>query len=121
MVEKAKGAILFILIASIVLCLAFAVKLYLKAGENRKLFEKEMVFRLDMEEKTSKLMKEKMDLIAVLKNKDSEIQNKNELISELNQTVAEQNTQIDNLEIELRGMTLLKDKLEYNLKEELSR
>jgi len=95
--------------------------LYLKAGENRKLFEKEMAFRLDMEEKVSKLMKEKMDLITVLKNNDSEIQKKNKLISELNQTAAEQKTQIDNLEIELRGMTLLKDKLENNLKEELSK
>ena len=79
-----------------------------------------MAFRLDMEENVNKLRNEKMDLTTAIQDKDLEIQDKDKLITELNKTVADQKETIESLQLELKGMTLLKEQLENNLKTELS-
>lgn len=119
--DRAKGTILFIFIILTIIGFIFAFNSNIKANENRKLFEKEMAFRLDMEEKVSKLRNEKMDLTTALKNKDLEIQQKDQLIKDLNQTISEQKVKIEILQSELKKATLLKEELEDNLKEELSK
>ncbi|MBL7196484.1 MAG: hypothetical protein ISS47_00140 [Candidatus Omnitrophica bacterium] len=119
--DRAKGTILFIFIILAIIGFIFAFNSNIKANENRKLFEKEMAFRLDMEEKVSKLRNEKMDLTTALKNKDLEIQQKDQLIKDLNQTISEQKVKIEILQSELKKATLLKEELEDNLKEELSK
>jgi hypothetical protein len=99
---------------------SFAFNYNIKAGENRRLFEKEMAFRLDMEEKVTNLRNENIELAAVLKSKDLEIKQKDQLIVDYGQSDSNQQETIENLRLELKGMTLLKEQLEKNLREELS-
>jgi predicted transcriptional regulator len=120
MKDRAKNTLLFIFAILAIVGIAFAFSSFMKSGENRKLFEKEMAFRLDMEEKVSKLRNEKMDLITELKNKELEVQqtqNKEKIISELNQKLDEQNVKIESLQSELGSLKLLKDELEAKLNE----
>lgn len=85
------------------------------------MFEKEMAFRLDMEERVTNLRSENMELLANLKSKDLEIKKKDQLITDFSKKDSAQRETIENLQLELKGMTLLKEQLEKNLKDELSR
>ncbi|MFC1646175.1 hypothetical protein ACFL2Y_03250 [Candidatus Omnitrophota bacterium] len=120
MASRTKEPVLLVLVILTIIGFIFAFNSNTKADKNRKLFEKEMAFRLDMEEKVSKLRNENMDLATALKNKDLDIRQKVELIGDLNQTVSDQNTEIESLKSELRKVTLLKEQLESDLKEALS-
>lgn len=115
-----KKTTLFIFIVLLLISFAIGIKLNVKASDNRKLFEKEMAFRLDMEEKVSKLRNENMELLTAIKNKDLELIEKDQLIASLTQSYGDQKGLIESLQLELKGMTLLKDQLEENLKTELS-
>ena len=118
--DRVRRTILFIFSILVIIGFAFAFNYNQNANVNRKLFEKEMAVRFDMEEMVSKLRSEKMDLITALKNKNLEILKKEELAADFNQTIADQKEVIENLRLELKGMTLLKRQLEKSLKEELS-
>jgi uncharacterized coiled-coil protein SlyX len=119
--ERLRRTFLIIFTVLIIIGFGFAINFSMKADVNRKLFEKEMAFRLDMEEKVSKLREDNLELATALKNKDLEYQEKDELIAELNKTVSDQQNAIEGLRLELKGMTLLKDQIEDNLKTELSK
>lgn len=119
--DRSRKTILLILAILVIIGFSYAINLNLRANENRKLFEKEMAFRLDMEEQVSKLRTDKMELTTVLKNRDLEIKQKNELIAELDKTNSDQKDTIASLQLELKGMTLLKEQLENSLKVELSK
>lgn len=119
--DKTKDLTLFIFILLTILGFAFAFSTSMKADKNKRLFEKEMAFRLDMEEQLSKLRNEKINLTSLQNEKDAEIQRKNQLIENLEKTVSEKNSEIANLQSELEKLTLLKEKLEDNLKEELAK
>ena len=118
--DRARRMVFFIFAILVVAGFGFAINFNLKAKENRRAFENEMAFRLDMEENVNKLRNEKMDLTTAIQDKDLEIQDKDKLITELNKTVADQKETIESLQLELKGMTLLKEQLENNLKTELS-
>ena len=119
--DKTKEKALLIFIILTIIGFIFAFNTNVKANKHKKLFEKEMAFRLDMEEKVSKLRNEKMNLTTTLRDKDLEVQRKNRLIENLDQTISGQEAEIDELQSELEKLTLLKEKLEDNLKEELSK
>lgn len=119
--DKTKDLYLFIFIILTIIGFIFAFNGSIKAGKNQKLFEKEMAFRLDMEEAVTKLRSEKMNLTTTLKDKDLEIKRNNEKIENLSNIISGQETKINALSSELQKESLLKDKLEDNLKEELSK
>ena len=89
--DKTKDLTLFIFILLTIIGFAFAFSTSIKSDKNKKLFEKEMAFRLDMEEQLSKLRNEKINLTSGLNEKDTEIQRKNQLIENLEKTVTEKN------------------------------
>lgn len=119
--DRVAKTILLIFAILIIIGFSFAFNLNVKANESRKLFEKEMAFRLDMEEQVSKLRTDKMELTTILKNRDLEIKQRNELIAELNKVISDKEDTIAKLQLELKGMTLLKEQLENSLKTELSK
>ena len=119
--NKAKDIRLLIFITLTIIAFMFAFNGNIKADRNKKLFEKEMAFRLDMEEKLSKIRNEKINLITVLKDRELEIKRNTERINSLNNIISEKNKEIENLQTELEKLNLLKEKLEDNLKEELSK
>lgn len=116
---KTKDAALLIFIVLTILGFLLALNMNLKANKFNRGFQKEMAFRLDLEEGVNKLRSEKMDLTNMLMDKDLEIKKNKELIENLNQVISEQQADIKKLQSELEKLTLLKDKLEDNLKEEL--
>ncbi|MDD5005194.1 MAG: hypothetical protein PHS93_01660 [Candidatus Omnitrophica bacterium] len=103
---------IFMVLAIIGFILAFNTGA--EAGKYKKLFEKEMAFRLDMEEKVNNFRNEKMSLTTALQDKDQEIE-------KLKSAVATKENDITKLQSDLDQMTLLKNKLEENLKEELAK
>lgn len=118
MKDRTRSAVSFVLAILVIIGFAVAFNSNNKANKNRKAFEKEMAFRLDMEEKVSKLRNDKMELTTQLKTKDVEIQKKDQLLADLNKTVSQQQETIETLQLELKGMTLLKNELEDDLKAE---
>ncbi|NQU19269.1 hypothetical protein HQ550_03850 [bacterium] len=120
MVSKPKGVALPVFVVVAVIALIFAFNASAGANKYKKLFEKEMAFRLDMEEKVDNLRNEKVNLANILKDKNLEIQKKDQLISALNDGVAGKDAEVNRLQSELKKLDLLKQKLEDNLKDALS-
>ena len=120
MVLKSKGVALPVFVVVAVIALIFAFNASAGASKYKKLFEKEMAFRLDMEEKVGNLRNEKVNLTNILKDKNLEIQKKDQLISALNDGVAGKDAEVNRLQSELKKLDLLKQKLEDNLKDALS-
>ena len=116
-----KDLILLFVIILTVLSIAFAANTITKSNKFKRAFEKEMAFRLDMEERVSKLRNEKLDLTNKLKDRDLEIKELNMKIELLEKDIADQESKVKQLQVELNTMTLLKEKLEDNLKEELAK
>lgn len=114
---------IFVLCIAIVaaVSIALAVNTTIKSDKLKRAFEKEMAFRLDSEERVTKLRNEKLDLTNQIKDRDLEIKklkaNTDLLLSDLTKT-EEELTQVRK---DLQTMTLLKDKLEESLKGELSK
>ena len=128
MSERFKDITLLVLIIVAMICFIFAVSANIKAGNYRNSFEKEMAFRLDMEEKVTKLRADKLGLAESLKDKELEIQKKGNLIENISQEISKNKADIQSLrdkvkglQVELEKMNLLKEKLEDNLKEELAK
>lgn len=117
--DKTKDLALLIFIILTIIGLILSFSTYIKLNMYKKSFEKEMAFRLDMEEKVNKLRSEKVELTASLQDKNLDIQRKGQLIENLNSVVSGNETEIKRLQSELERLALLKDKLEENLKDEL--
>ncbi len=118
--NKIRKPIFFFVAVLAILGFLLAFNFNMKANDNRKLFEKEMAFRLDMEEKVSKLRSENMELTSAVKNKDLEIQKKDQAIADFEQASSKQKESVDSLQLELKAMTLLKNQLEEDLRQALS-
>ena len=126
--DKFKDMALFVIIVIAIIGFIFAISISIKANSYKNNFEKEMAFRLDMEEKVTKLRTERIDLTTALKDRELEIKKKDNLIESLNQEIVKNNTEIQSfrvkikdLQVELEKVNLLKEKIEDNLKEELSK
>jgi len=119
--NKIRKPIFFFVAVLAILGFLLAFNFNMKANDNRKLFEKEMAFRLDMEEKVGKLRSENMELTSAVKNKDLEIQKKDQLLNDLDQVASQHKEVMESLQLELKAMTLLKNQLEKDLRQALSR
>ena len=80
-----------------------------------------MAFRLDMEERLTKLRNETLEFTNALKDKEVEIKKQGIRIELLEKDIANKETEFQKLQTELNAMTLLKEKLEENLKEEFTK
>ena len=103
------------------LSIVFAVNTTIKSDKFRRAFEKEMAFRLDMEERVAKLRNEALELTNALKEKEVEIKRQGIRIELLEKDTAHKETDFQKLQTELDTLILLKEKLEENLKEELAK
>ncbi|MDD5617763.1 MAG: hypothetical protein PHG69_01590 [Candidatus Omnitrophica bacterium] len=83
----------------------FAFSANNESQKYKKLFEKEMAFRLDMEEKVNQLRNEKIELTTAMDNKAIEIQEKDTKITELNKIIDSKDTVLKNLQIEIEKAT----------------
>jgi peptidoglycan hydrolase CwlO-like protein len=108
---KAPNKSLFLLIPILNILAAvafvFAFSANGEAQKYKKLFEKEMAFRLDMEEKVNQLRSEKVEFTSVVDNKDSEIKEKDNKISELTKIVDSKDTEIADLKAEVEKLSSL--------------
>jgi len=118
---KAKDIALLILILMTTLGFILAINANGKAAKFRGSFEKEMAFRLDMEERVTKLRSENLKLTAVLKDKDLEIQENKTTIAGLNELATTLKEDIQSLQLELKEAVALKQKLVDSLREELDK
>lgn len=125
---ESKGILLPVLVVVIIISFIFAFNVNAQANKYKKLFEKEMAFRLDMEEKVSNSRNEKINLTIALKDKDLEIQKKDQLIENLNQAISQKDSEIsqkdseiNRIQSELQKSNLLKQRLEEDLAQELTK
>lgn len=115
-----KDIFVFVGMVVAVLSIAVAVNTAIKSDAFKRKFEKEMAFRLDLEERVTKLRNEKLELANSLKDKELEVKNRRATTELLDKEITNKDTEIQKLQSELRTMTLLKNKLEEDLKEELT-
>ncbi|MDD5291602.1 MAG: hypothetical protein PHY46_00245 [Candidatus Omnitrophica bacterium] len=95
--RKGLAVLLPVLIILTAVAFVFAFSASTDTQKYKKLFEKEMAFRLDMEEKVSQLRNEKIELTAAIDSKDLEIKGKDKKIQELNDIIETKDTEIKNL------------------------
>ena len=119
--KGAKDLIILFIVIIAILAIVLAVNSNLKSDKNRRAFEKEMALRLDVEERVSKLRQENLGLAAELKDKDLKIKKDEIRIELLEKDIADKEGRLAKIKKELDTMTLLKEKLEDNLKEELAK
>lgn len=124
MANQPKGMLTPVLVILVVIGFIFAFSVNAQVSKYKKLFEKEMAFRLDIEEEVNNLRSEKMGLTTALKDNVLEIQKKDGLINNLNQAISkaisEKDAEISNLQLELQKSNLLKQSLEERLASELT-
>ena len=121
MSNRAKDILILVIVCIAALALIFAFNMGRELGKRKTDLDKEISFRFDMEQKVDSLSAEKLELIATLKNKDMEIQKLTGELEKANQAFDIQEDKIEGLQKNLLEMTLLKEKLEQNLKEELGK
>ena len=121
MSTRVKDVILIIAVVAAVISMMIAFNVSVKADKHKRSFEKEMAFRLDMEEKVTRLRNEKVDLLAKIKDKDLAIQKKDASIKQLKKDISQAQDEIERLQLELERSNLLKQQLEENLKDVLSK
>jgi len=85
------------LIIFIAVAFVFAFTANTEAQRYKKLFEKEMAFRLDMEEKVGQLRNEKIELTNAIDSKDSEIKSRDKKIVELNDIIEARDAEVKDL------------------------
>jgi peptidoglycan hydrolase CwlO-like protein len=101
---------IFIILAAVAFVFAFSANG--EAQKYKKMFEKEMAFRLDMEEKVNQLRSEKIEFTSTVDNKDSEIKEKDNKISELNKAIDSKDTEISGLKAEVDKLNSLNSQLQ---------
>lgn len=118
--DKKDVIVLFTTIVAVV-SIVVAVNVMIKSDRVRRAFENEMAFRLDSEERVNKLRNENINLATQLKDKELAIQKQKGSLDTLQQDLEKTKEALAQTEKELQTMTLLKEKLEENLKVELSK
>lgn len=118
--DKKDVIVLFATIVAVV-SIVVAVNVMIKSERVKRAFENEMAFRLDSEERVNKLRNENINLATQLKDKELAIQKHKGSLDTLQQDLKKTKEALAQTEKELQTMTLLKEKLEENLKVELSK
>ncbi|HOX54255.1 MAG: hypothetical protein PHI86_03640 [Candidatus Omnitrophica bacterium] len=112
--EQLKDRILIALSILTVMCLVLAISASLASSKSKRALQKEMILRMENEEKLSTLTPKMDSVEAQLKNAQANIDG-------LNKQLEDQNLINKELGRELKEMTELKKVLEKNLKETLAR
>lgn len=114
---------IFVLFATIVtiVSIAFAINTKIKSEKSEQKFANEMAFRMDLEERVTKLRNEKLGLTNLLKDKEVAIKKQKIRIELLEKDIARKETKLGLLRSDLRATILLKERLEEDLKEELKK
>lgn len=114
---------IFVLFATIVavVSIAFAINTKIKLEKSEQKFANEMAFRMDLEERVTKLRNEKLGLTNLLKDKEVAIKKQKIRIELLEKDIARKETKLGLLRSDLRATILLKERLEEDLKEELKK
>jgi len=104
-----KGILLLmpILIVLAAVAFVFAFSASGEAQKYKKLFEKEMAFRLDIEEKVNQLRSDKIEFTSTVDSKNMEIKAKEDKISELTKVVDSKDTEITSLKAEVDKLNSL--------------
>lgn len=114
--KPAKG--LFILLPIFIIltvaAFVFAFSVNTEVQKYKKLFEKEMAFRLDMEEKVNQFRSEKIEMSSVIDDKDAQIKEKNAKIDELNKAIDAKDVEIKSLKLTIEKVNSLTKQAEQN-------
>lgn len=117
--NKAKNLALTVCAVLAILGFLFTFNALSEVQKYRNDFSKEMASRLDLEESLANLREEKMEIIAALKENENQLRKNKTLIEGLNDELTSKEAQLRDIQLELGKLTLLKNKLEDNLKDEL--
>jgi TolA-binding protein len=117
MEEATKNRIFFGLVLFAVLFFIISVGSCSSAYRMKQSRDKEMVSRLDLEERMSKFNQEKAALVSELKTKDKELQDKVASLEATKKALVQEQLMSTAMKDELVKVTKLKEALEAKLKE----
>lgn len=112
--EQLKDRIMIALAILTAMCLVLAISSSMASQKSKRALQKEMILRLENEEKLTNLTPKMESIESQLKNSQTNIEG-------LNKQLEDQNLINKELRLELEKMTKLKQALENNLKEALVR
>jgi peptidoglycan hydrolase CwlO-like protein len=103
--KKGLMILLPVFIILTVISFVFAFSASTETQKYKKMFEKEMAFRLDMEEKVNQLRNEKLELSGAMDSKDLAVKEKDVKIDELNKVIESKDAEIKELKSKAENAT----------------